>query len=286
MSGAVTLFLERYSGIVNNGGVGAIFAVAMTVSFVLALSFLFGCIVLFAYKKWQRSWIRKNSQRYVCMRELCSRYQFEKVPMAASSFQCCSKAEYDRFDFQKRFEDVVEYHIGAFKERLGSVERNQFKLFSFQQEYAQLPNSTYKRKGWIKEEATLCEALYPKPSCSFRLYIRVVYVSPKGRNSYEKEKTYIGEDILSSWDSIQKRRAEERTRQEQIKRERAKVTPGLRYEIMQRDGFRCQICGSEQSDGVKLHVDHIVPVSKGGKTTRENLQTLCDRCNLGKSDRL
>ena len=38
-------------------------------------------------------------------------------------------------------------------------------------------------------------------------------------------------------------------------------------------------------DGVKLHVDHIIPVYKGGKTTMSNLQTLCDRCNLGKSDK-
>jgi 5-methylcytosine-specific restriction endonuclease McrA len=36
--------------------------------------------------------------------------------------------------------------------------------------------------------------------------------------------------------------------------------------------------------GVVLHVDHIIPWSKGGQTVDENLQTLCDRCNLGKSD--
>ena len=36
---------------------------------------------------------------------------------------------------------------------------------------------------------------------------------------------------------------------------------------------------------VKLHVDHIKPVSKGGKTELSNLRTLCERCNLGKSDK-
>ena len=36
--------------------------------------------------------------------------------------------------------------------------------------------------------------------------------------------------------------------------------------------------------GGKLHVDHIKPVSKGGKTVRDNLRTLCEDCNLGKRD--
>ena len=70
------------------------------------------------------------------------------------------------------------------------------------------------------------------------------------------------------------------------KKQRSAMTPGLRYEILQRDGFRCVKCGrSAEEDGVKLHVDHIVPISKGGKTERDNLQTLCANCNLGKGTR-
>ena len=46
------------------------------------------------------------------------------------------------------------------------------------------------------------------------------------------------------------------------------------------------LCGASANDGVKLEVDHIVPVSKGGKSTMDNLQTLCERCNRGKRDKL
>lgn len=67
--------------------------------------------------------------------------------------------------------------------------------------------------------------------------------------------------------------------------QRSLLTPSLRYDIMKRDGFRCTICGRGQEDGVKLHVDHIKPVSKGGETTPNNLRTLCQDCNLGKSDK-
>lgn len=66
--------------------------------------------------------------------------------------------------------------------------------------------------------------------------------------------------------------------------ERSLMTKKLRYQILERDGFRCAICGRGKEDGVKLHVDHIKPVSKGGRTVPENLRTLCQDCNLGKSD--
>ena len=70
-----------------------------------------------------------------------------------------------------------------------------------------------------------------------------------------------------------------------IKYERSLMTDDLRYRVMKRDGFRCVLCGATIDDGVKLHVDHIVPVSKGGRTEMSNLRTLCERCNLGKSDK-
>lgn len=67
--------------------------------------------------------------------------------------------------------------------------------------------------------------------------------------------------------------------------ERNKLTPKLRYTILARDGFKCLICGrSPENDGIVLHVDHIYPISKGGKTIPENLQTTCRDCNVGKSN--
>lgn len=60
----------------------------------------------------------------------------------------------------------------------------------------------------------------------------------------------------------------------------------LRWHVLQSDRFTCRACGASPSltPGVELHVDHIVPWSKGGETVFENLQTLCSVCNLGKSN--
>ncbi|MBI1858783.1 MAG: HNH endonuclease, partial [Candidatus Melainabacteria bacterium] len=62
---------------------------------------------------------------------------------------------------------------------------------------------------------------------------------------------------------------------------------GIRLKVLDRDNFRCIFCGcSPATDlGVKLHIDHIISYSKGGKSTLENLQTLCEKCNLGKSNK-
>lgn len=64
------------------------------------------------------------------------------------------------------------------------------------------------------------------------------------------------------------------------------IPVSVRLKVLRRDKFRCVFCGrSPATDiGVKLHLDHIVPFSKGGKSTQDNLQTLCQDCNLGKSD--
>ena len=70
----------------------------------------------------------------------------------------------------------------------------------------------------------------------------------------------------------------------QKKRKRTHVPRGLRKEVFKRDNYRCVECGASKDDGAVLHVDHKVPVSKGGTDELENLQTLCSDCNLNKSD--
>jgi hypothetical protein len=62
------------------------------------------------------------------------------------------------------------------------------------------------------------------------------------------------------------------------------VRPGLRFKVFLRDRFRCVTCGRSPAThlDVELHADHMLAVANGGKTVFENLQTLCQQCNLGK----
>lgn len=67
---------------------------------------------------------------------------------------------------------------------------------------------------------------------------------------------------------------------------RVLFSPRLRWQVMERDGFKCVRCGRTTADGIKLHVDHIHPKSRGGMATLDNGQTLCDECNIGKGARI
>ena len=52
--------------------------------------------------------------------------------------------------------------------------------------------------------------------------------------------------------------------------------------VMKRDGYMCQYCGTKH---LQLTIDHIIPKSRGGKDTWDNLITACFRCNNAKGDR-
>jgi hypothetical protein len=60
----------------------------------------------------------------------------------------------------------------------------------------------------------------------------------------------------------------------------------LRFSVMKRDNFSCRACGASPAlkPGLTLHVDHVKAWSVGGETVDENLQTLCEACNQGKSN--
>lgn len=70
------------------------------------------------------------------------------------------------------------------------------------------------------------------------------------------------------------------------KNQRKLMTKELRKKIMIRDNYTCQNCGKYMPDEVGLHIDHIVPISRGGKTVASNLQVLCSKCNGNKSNKI
>jgi len=74
-----------------------------------------------------------------------------------------------------------------------------------------------------------------------------------------------------------------RTKDKSKTPKREGISKRLRFEVFKRDAFTCQYCGRKAPD-VILEVDHIEPVSKGGKTDILNLVTSCYDCNRGKSN--
>lgn len=73
-----------------------------------------------------------------------------------------------------------------------------------------------------------------------------------------------------------------------IKKQRILMTSTLRKQILDRDKYTCQYCGlsSQEEPNLLLEIDHIIPISKGGITITDNLQTLCWRCNRKKGSKI
>ena len=70
--------------------------------------------------------------------------------------------------------------------------------------------------------------------------------------------------------------------------QRRLMTPKLRASIIERDNKTCQMCGNSTNiePNLLLEVDHIIPLSKGGITSVENLQCLCWKCNRSKGAKI
>jgi hypothetical protein len=64
------------------------------------------------------------------------------------------------------------------------------------------------------------------------------------------------------------------------------ISEKKRLKVLKRDNYKCQKCGRSPATHRELflHIDHIKPFTKGGDNSVENLQTLCNKCNLGKNN--
>lgn len=55
--------------------------------------------------------------------------------------------------------------------------------------------------------------------------------------------------------------------------------------IMVRDKWMCQYCGTTTKDHTKLTIDHVMPKSRGGDSSWTNLVTACEKCNCKKGNK-
>jgi len=238
--------------------------------------------------KHQTNYVIENSKLLEKLYRLNKQYLFFDVDSEYTfARKCRSKAEYDRLNLRDYFEIVIAEKKRFFVELQKKEVHNKDEFEKYYKEYQRLlslVDDEGLESKYRKTEREVLEKNRLKPVTDVKIVVSKEYTSPKGRKWYHQSASYS----LNLIDSILALQVEEKKKKLEYKafvsHERALMTDKLRYEIMQRDEFKCVLCGATAKDGVKLHVDHIKPVSKGGKTEEANLRTLCDRCNLGKGD--
>lgn len=141
--------------------------------------------------------------------------------------------------------------------------------------------TTFRKKKLVKklgfDDIDFSQLYFPK--YSFR------YVSPGGNSSMSCDTIFNIDNLdrfinyLSGLIKFKKR----------VKAgQRALMTSTLREKIKIRDNYTCKNCGlsTTQEPNLLLEIDHIIPLSKNGITSEDNLQTLCWKCNRSKSNKI
>lgn len=174
----------------------------------------------------------------------------------------------------------IEYHNKQWNKRLASKDSGR-KLRGNRSSFIPLlkhnPVNLMKKYKHIKEIMECGNPDYESWKPELNMYIR-------------KIKMLLGQDDL---DSLTQLGVEKKVRVlSNVKRKSRNTYSNPRYiraedrhNIFVRDNYRCVECGADNKS-TTLHIDHIIPVSKGGRANIENLQTLCFACNMAKFNRI
>ena len=112
----------------------------------------------------------------------------------------------------------------------------------------------------------------------------VEYIGGRDGLAYQSLIRGWREFVCATESTVRERRDRRPSRVRLVEPKGRTISLGRRTRILERDGFRCRRCGTGPRDE-RLVVDHIMPVALGGKSNDENLQTLCEPCNVGKGAR-
>lgn len=260
--------------------------------FILILFLLVTIIISHIIKNYIISIVKNSSKKYNSLLKINARYDFNNNLSQVYYFheKLDSKRKFDRFDYARFFQETIERCLDNYKNLISMVDENQKLFKEYNSEISKISKSMSKEdvyklkvpyKIYNRVEEKIFKTTKLKPVLNPEFDIQIEYTSPKGRNHYEDGMIYPFNAIVKYYNNVLNKLKRQETKEYQ----RNLMTNSLRYDILKRDDFRCVLCGRTTDDGVKLHVDHIKPVSKGGKTKKSNLRTLCDSCNLGKSDK-
>lgn len=267
------------------------------ISVIVGLLILFTTIFIIEINKKHEKIVILNSDKYNQLILINEKYEFCKNNKDCYEFnlKCNSKRQFDKLNLYEMLKSEIEGNLFLIRDAIISIENNKKMLELYNKEISNIKSTITQEKSkalkinyqtFITIEERLFNSNILKPKTMFEIRCCAYYISPHGRNRYSKENKFNYNHVMEAYKNVLDQIEYKKSKQYQIKIERAKVSDSLRYDVLKRDNFKCQICGATQKDGVTLQVDHIVPVSKGGTSVIENLRTLCSRCNIGKSNKV
>lgn len=241
--------------------------------------------------------IKKYSKSYQALETLNSRYRFEHVKDVEVYEEYDSEVNYSNVSCTDYLIGYLNENLKRFEGYLASTYKNRVNYVLYEEELKKInvhqgylvdikpkkENKLLKREEKLFNKATL------KPHMYLNIKIFIKYVD-MGKNLKARKDESFKEDQIRYYikglkDKKGKKYNNEKIWNSLVKYERGKVSLHMRFYIYDRDGYRCKKCG-RHGRRADLEIDHIVPISRGGKSVPSNLQTLCKSCNYHKGTRI
>ena len=252
-------------------------------------------LILYFRKERHIDFITKNSHALKELNRINKGYTFYTIPNYAETHT------YDNEQFYNLIscEDYLTYQLQFIKaDTIRDINKIQYNKRHYDKYCDELQN-VYKMNNYDAQtdgyniellktlETKLINKNVKKPQVKFEIIV-TLYLSNMNGNVYSSKCGIFNEErirnIIGKLDNKYGNFYKDRSVWDAICRvERGKVSNKMRFSIDARDHYRCRICGRSGNQDF-LEIDHIKPISKGGKSTYDNLQTLCRRCNKEKGD--
>lgn len=264
----------------------------------LIAAFLALFIVLFVtinnsrYKKF----VYKHSICCKQLNALDARYNFIEIPLDVIRYDYDHEVNFNNVSCSDYLIGYMNDNLTDFTNALYDTAHNREAYILYKEDVLKIDRNAgfdkeikhFREKKLKKYETKLFNKYLLEPTLYLDVKVVLSYYDMgdnfKGRKHYdfkeEEIKSYIGRLKNRSGYFYN----DDEIWQALTRYERGKVSLKLRFSIYERDNYTCKCCGKHgyRND---LEIDHIVPISRGGKSTYDNLQTLCHNCNYKKGSK-
>ena len=274
-----------------------IFIVVMIVLAVVCAIVGIVVLALAITKYFYRRWIVENSVALKKLRAINAKYVFRRVEQRKLTQEYDAKHNYDNVSPKDYLIYQLVYLQHQLKNDFASAKENIETYRKYREEItAECSVVDYENVKWIlfkkyaqKIERNLLNKVALKPETRVTIIVELYHVNSNHILKSRKGETFYEDEIIRLIKRVGNKRGnfyQDREIWDAICRvERARVSNRMRFSIYDRDGYHCRKCGKSGWSHY-LEIDHIIPISKGGKSTYDNLQTLCRECNLEKGSKV
>ncbi len=259
---------------------------------VLAFLTIIAYLCYFIYNQQYVNFVTEHSISLKELREINGQYKFTPISSFDTEYTYDNRAYFDMISPKDYLTYQLVYNKNSVRAAIRDTAENkklhqiymdrvkQCTLYRFDADI-ELKNT----EKLAKIEKQKFNAMILRPVTVFQINSTLYLTKINGERVTYKGEVFNAEQILDIIDKLSQKHGDfylnDDVWQAICRVERGKVSNKMRFSILERDGRRCKKCGRATND---LEIDHIFPISKGGKSTYSNLQTLCHRCNSMKSN--